>query len=167
MREPIKVIADILAAELAIPEGRIMLSNEEWDIEPTPGLYVALSDVAEKILASNNYPVVDDADDLFETQEVVALHDIQIDLMSFDDSARTQKEQVVAALHSVTAQQAMESNLMQVARIPSGFTNTSSLEESKWLNRYTVTVSVQALHQFVKTPPYYDTFRTPEVHING
>jgi hypothetical protein len=167
MREPIKVIADILASELALPPGQVMLSYEAWDIPPTPGLYIALAYIAEKVLANNNYPDDDGAGGFLETQQVVMLHDIQIDAMSFDDSARLQKEQIVAAIHSVAAQQAMDENGISIARIPSGFSNTSSLEASKMLNRFSITIRVSAVHTFTKTPPYYDNFKTPEVHVNA
>jgi hypothetical protein len=167
MREPIKVIADILASELALPAGQIMLAYEEWDIESTPGLFISLAYIGEKVLANNNYAEADNVGGFIETQEVVMRHEIQIDMMSFDDSARLKKEQVVAALHSVAAQQAMDENKISIARIPSGFVNTSNLEESRMLNRFTITISVSALHSFTKTPPYYNTFNPPEVHANA
>ena len=164
IREPIKVLADILSSKFGLSPGQIMLSFEEWNIPKTRGLYFALSYISEKVIANNNYTGADVNGGFTETQQVVVQHDIQIDVMSFDDSARLQKEQVIVALRSVAAQQGMEENNIRIARIPSGLSNTSSLEESKIMNRYSITVRLTALHTFRNAPPYYNTFQTPEVH---
>ncbi len=66
-------------------------------------------------------------------------------MMSFDSTARTRKEEVYLALRSLFAQAQMEINNMQVARMPSAFVDASSLEESKMLNRFTMTIAVTAM----------------------
>lgn len=145
-REAVKVIGDILASELDLrttgETAQIMLTNERFNIPPTNELYIALSYISGKPIANNNYF---DGNTAIETQAVVMLYQIQIDIMSFDATARTRKEEVYQALRSIFAQAQMETNNMQVARMPLAFTDASSLEESKMLNRYTMTIAVSAL----------------------
>lgn len=162
-REAIKVIADVLSNQMAIPIGQIMLDYERYTIPINNGLYIALAYLGGKPIANNNYF---DGNTLIETQSVVMLYQIQIDIMSFDSSARTRKEEVYQSLRSIYAEQAMEANGMQIARIPMGFVDTASLEETKMLNRFTITIQVTALLKKTQSPSYYDTFPTPEVYTN-
>lgn len=159
-REVVKVIGDILASELGLvssgKNSQIMLTNERFNIPPTPGLYIAISYVDGKPIANNNYF---DGNTVIETQQVVMLYHVQIDMMSFDFSARTRKEEVYLALRSLFAQAQMEINNMQVARMPAAFVDASSLEASKMLNRFTMTIGVTAMITKAKSvADIYDTF---------
>ncbi len=158
--EVVKVIGTILASELGLrttgPSAQIMLTNERFNIPPTSDLYVAISYVDGKAIGNNNYF---DGNAVIETQEVVMLYHIQIDIMSFDATARTRKEEVYLALRSLFAQAQMEINGVQVARMPAAFVDASSLEESKMLNRYTMTIAVTAMTTKEKSvADIYDAF---------
>lgn len=164
MAEPIKVIGDILTSELSLPVGQVMFGYERFDIPQTNGLYIALYSIGGKAIANNNYF---DGNTLMETQQVTILEQIQIDIMSFDPSARMRKEEVYQALRGIFAEQAMEANQMQIARMPSAFIDAASFEETKFLNRFTMTIAVTAMFTKVKAATsYYDQFPTPEVHVN-
>lgn len=167
-REPIKVVADILQKEMEIPDGQIMLGYQKWDIPTDPGLYVALVYIGGKAIGNNNYFTSsgDEPAQQIEHQEVAMRHVVQIDLLSFDASARIRKEEVLMALRSIYSQQQQEKYAMSIARIPSDLVDASSLEETKMLNRFTLTVPVTALHTKTKAAPYYDKFKTAEVHEN-
>jgi hypothetical protein len=159
MREPVKVIRDILKSELGLTDKRIMLTNSKIDIDPGPGIFIALSYLHSKAFASNNYATPTPAG-MQETQEVAMVHHIQVDIMSADESARMQKEQVIQALQSIFAQQAMDANLMNINKLPTEIIDTSSLEETKIMNRYTMNFSLFALHSLNKplAGGYYDKF---------
>jgi hypothetical protein len=154
-REPVLIIADLLQSELGLSDSAVMLSYEKINISTDPGLYIVLDYVSGKAIGNNNYF---DSDAIKEVQQVAMNHLIQIDLMSFDDSARTRKEEVIMALRSIAAQQAQDANAMQIARIPGEFINTASLENTKFLNRFTMTIVVKSIYTKTKTPQYYDTF---------
>lgn len=159
-REAVKVIGDIIAAEMELTaSGRncqIMLTNERFNIPVNDDIYVALSYVDGKPIGNNNYF---DGNTLIETQQVVMLYHIQIDIMSFGPDARTRKEEIYQALRSLRAQAQMEIYNMQIARMPAAFVDASSLEESKRLNRYTMTIAVSALLTKEKSvTDYYTTF---------
>lgn len=172
--EPIKVVRDILKSELGLDEGAIMLAYEKWDIPATEGLYVALSYMGPgKIVANVNDfdPVADQ-----EIQQVTMVNTVQIDVMSFDGSARVRKEEVAMALASIYSQQQQEKNNMQIGRQPTAFADASNLEVTKMLNRFVTTVSVTSLHVKRKSAGYFDKFNQrpgyleqvnpPEVHEN-
>lgn len=168
-REAIKVIGDVIANQMGLrttgPTAQIMLTNERFNIPPTNDLYVALSYVDGKPIGNNNYF---DGNTVIETQQVTMFYHVQIDIMSFDATARTRKEEVYMALRSIYAQQAMEAQNVQIARMPAAFVDASSLEESKMLNRYTMTIAVTALlTKTVTGDSYYDQFPFQYIENDG
>jgi hypothetical protein len=162
MSEVVKVIAGILAHEMDLANGQIMLTNERYNIPETEGLYMAVSYLSAKPIGNVDVSISNGAgptDGMTEKQSVTMFYQVQIDLMSFDSSARTRKEEVFMALRSLYAEAQMELNTMQIAAQPVGFTDISSLEETKYLNRYAVTVNVTALVTKQKAvTDYYNTF---------
>jgi hypothetical protein len=155
-KEPIKVVADILQAELELPDGQVMLGDEKWDIPAEMGLYLALRHVTPgRCVGVSNYF---DPEQNQEVQEVSMLHSVSIDLMSYDASARIRKEEVIMALGSMSAELAMVQNRVKIARQPSPFVDVSDVEPSGRLKRYTTTVMVNALHRKVKQADYIDKY---------
>lgn len=158
--EPVKVIAGIIKEELQLADEQIMLAYEKYMIPKTDGLYIALNYVSSKKIGGGSRAVPVPTG-MQEEQTVTMLHLIQIDLMSFDSEARVRKEEILMALSSIEAEMEMNRQHMQIARMPSSFVNTASLEETKILNRFTITISVTAAHAKIKTTPnYFDKFQT-------
>lgn len=171
-REPIKVLASILQAEMDLDDGQIMLANQQRVIPKNDGLYVAMQVIEERALSSVNRAEATE-DGMIEIQEVVMQQMVQIDFMSWDDSARLRKEEFLMAMGSIKAQQEMEKYLVSIAQLPAGFVNVSEPDDTKMLNRYTITAVMQALLRKTKEPvAYFDKFPTtstpePEVIVNG
>ena len=168
-REPVKVIADVLKDELGLDDGHIMLGFQRWGIPTDPGLYVALTPISTKPIGVNNY--VESAgpnpeDGMTEVQQAVTEDLVQIDAMSFGDSARVRKEEILMALTSVRSLQAQAEHQFQIARIPTSFVNASVLEETANLQRFVATIIVKAIRTKTKAVEYFDTFTAPEVHAN-
>lgn len=135
-----------------------MLTNQKWEIPETPGLYVAISYVSGKVIGNDNYSVATD-DGMTEMQQLVMMYQVQIDLMSYDDSARTLKEIAYMGLMSVASQQIQEQYNVQLARNPAPFQDVSILEETARLNRYTTTINVtQLITNQNPNVPYYSDF---------
>lgn len=165
-REPIKVVGDVLAAEMALIPGQIMLGLENWRIPPTRGLYVALLYGTERVVGSVNRTACAGSAFL-EYQEVAMLHDVTVEVMSFDSSARLRRVEVLQALRSVAAQNAADAANMKISGIPENFLPIPSPEPAKQLNRFHASFRVNALYQKVRRADYYATFSTPEVLTNG
>jgi hypothetical protein len=166
-REPIKVVADVIKAELGLADEQIMLAYQPYTIPENRGLFVSLREIGpSKVIANINTPATNEPG-VTEIQETTIRHLIQIDILSFNSEARTRKEEVVMALNSVKAQQEMELNLMQFGRVTSDLVDASSLEETQFVNRFTMTIAVTALHRKTKTITYFDQFTNPpEVTVN-
>ncbi len=155
--EPIKVIGMAIQEQMALAEGAIMLGLENWEIPKDKGLFVSLAYGAEQVISNTNSNGVNAQGEYCEYQDVVMLHQVDIDIMSFDSSARTRKEEILWAVQSYYAQELMEKYSMRLASIPGAFVPIQSLEPTKQLNRFQVTIMVNALHQNAKTTPYYDS----------
>lgn len=176
IKEPIKVLGEVIQAELELADGAIMLGLENWAIPKDKGIYVALLYGPDKVIGNNNTSREEDGVFL-EVQETAMLHEIIVDLMSFDKSARERKEEVIMAFNSTRAQVAMEAAGMRFGSLPRDFTAVPDLEPAKLLNRFRATVSVYALHVRTRPQPYFDKFNQrqgfadsvnpPEVIING
>ena len=161
--EPIKAVADVIKNELGLSSGQIMLAYEKWDIAKNDKLYVDLSYASQRALCVKSEF---DSENLQEIQSVTIHSLVQVDILSFGDEARTRKEEVLMALNSVYSKQVQEANNMQFGRIPSEWTNTSTLEETKFLNRFTMAVAVTSVKRKVKGVEYYDTFPNAEFTVN-
>lgn len=161
MREASKIVADILVAQLGpkvLPAGQIMLTNQKWKIPANQGLYAAVSYISGQAISSSS-TYAPGGSGLTETQQILMLYHIQIDLMSYDDSARVLKEIAYMAFGTIAAEQLMEQYGVQVARQPAAFADTSMLEESGRLNRYTTTIAVtQVIVNTNTNVPYYTDF---------
>lgn len=158
--EPIKVVADILQKEMLLAKGQIMLAYQQYEIPKVPGLYVALDYLSSKPISANN-TILPSPTGMDEIQSVTMRHIIQIDILSFNSEARTRKEEILMALSSVYSQAQQAANSLQIARLSSEFTNTASLEDTKILNRFTISIAVTAVHNKIKgTADYYDDFTT-------
>lgn len=164
--EPIKVLAMALQAEMGLGDGQIMLGLENWKIPENQGLYIALSYGVEQVVGNVNYNGTDAQDGYTEVQDIAMLHLIDIDVMSFDSSARLRKEEVLQALQSYAAQELMEQYQMRIASTPGSFAPVQTLEQTKQLNRFMISVAVNALHRKVKATPYYDSIDPVGLVVN-
>ena len=165
--EPIKVIADIFQTELSLVTGKVMLENQKVFITGE-GLHIVLQYVAPSKPIGGHQGLITVDGVTCEIQETSFLHQIQVDLYSYDGTARARKEEVMMALGSIYSQQKQGENFIQIARNIAPFNDVSTLEGTARLNRFVTTIAVTALHRKVKaTTQYYDTFTEPEVHTNA
>lgn len=146
LREPILVVADVLQQGLGLAADAVVLAYEKNLIPKASGLYVSLDYVGpSKCIANVNE--VDEAGN--EVQSSSFSHLIQMDLLSYDASARRRKEEAAMALASIYAVQQMDAYSMSISRNPSPWLDASSLEPTKRLNRFVSTLVVFAVHRKV------------------
>jgi len=166
-KEAIEVIANIIDNELTLETGQVVIYNQKYNLPADQGLHITVGYLSTKVIANNNYPV-DATVDMNETQQVAVNHQVQIDCMSAGPLARLAAIEILMALNSVYAQRLCEQYNIRISRIPSQFNDTSILEASAILNRFTLTITVDALYSRTKTlSDYNTTFLAPEVHHNG
>lgn len=157
--EPIKVMGMVLQQEMDLPVTQILLGKENYKIPKVEGLYVALLYGPDTTIGNNNYNSTDAQGNFYEVQDAVMLHQIEIEIMSFDSEARLRKQEVLQALQSYYAQSLMEKYQMRIAATPTSFVPVDTIEETKQLNRFHVAVAVNAIWRKIKTTPYYETLQ--------
>ena len=157
--EPIKVLAQALFVGLRLPEGQIMLGLENYKVPANPGLYIALLYGPDTTVGNNSRYDTDQNGAYYQVQEAAKLHEIILDVMSFDAAARVRQQEVIFAVTSDQAVALMEENSMRFGSTPGTFLPVPSLEETKQLNRWRVSFSVNAIHRKATPVPYYDTLQ--------
>lgn len=166
-REVAKIIADILVAEMGLAAGQIMMSEENFEIPKTDAMFIAVSYVSSKPIGVTVTNTPDGLGGMTEVQEAAMDHQVQLDIMSFNDDALDRREEVLLALASNASQFYQEQNLIQISRHCTPFQDLSTIEETRILKRYTTTFRVKAVTRKSKVGLYYDTFLTPEVQSNA
>ena len=168
-REPAKVIADILTAVIApiLPDGVGMtcaMSNQKYDI-PTDGILFVFSYISGKAIGTTDEASFSGS--AIETQSAT-MHDmVQIDMMSFDNTARIMRGPVLMALNSIISQQLQEKYAMRIGKIPTQWNDASDLEETKMLTRYVMTVQTTSVQRITANlGDYFDTFPTTQEVVN-
>lgn len=164
MIEPIKVIGQILQAELGLEEGRILLENQPLPAPNDTDLFIRLRYESPSEVVGVGTETADNPAGLREEQGATYRHVICISIMSFGAKARLRKEEVALALTSQTAEQLAEENQIQIARTVGPILNLSEAEAGSMLNRYTIDVPVFAVHRKEKQVDYFTDFTNiPEV----
>lgn len=161
-REVSKIVMDILSEEMSLDAAHCLLGNQKWNIPVDKQLFVVVFDTIAGRVGTANFLDTDPTSPYvgLETQQLTALHDCRVEIMSFDDEARVRKEEVVLALQSIYAQQLMGQYLIQIGR-PQNPVDASETEVSGRLFKFVTHVNVTCLHQKVKIPPgagYNDKF---------
>jgi hypothetical protein len=156
-REPALVVADILQNGLGLDADAVVLAYEKNLIPKRTGLYVSIDYVGPtKVIANVNEF---EAGTGREIQSATLSYLIQMDLLSYDASARRRFKEAAMALASVYAVQQMEKYGLSINRNPSPFVDASSLEPTKRLNRFISTMVVfGSVRKVVPDPPFYQTF---------
>lgn len=151
-REPVKVVADALQAQMGLADDALVLDYQKNFIPKTEGLYISIQEIGARQIGKSDYIDTTDPASPLEVQTSAWLHMIQIELISYDGSARARKEEVPMALGSIFSRQNQEKYSMQIAPLTGPPTNTSRLEETGFLNGFAYTVNVSAVHRLVRGP---------------
>lgn len=175
-REPGKVIRDILLSEMDLTAGQVLFTNQKFEI-PTLGLFIVLSYLGPSKVVARNSELIDDSfGGTSELQSIVMLHAVQIEIMAYNDAAggnqaRARKEEIDMALSSIFSQQQQERYAMQIARHTAPFLDTSFLEETEMMTRYTTTVQTTSVNRKQKTTnDFYSDFSRavpPQLVVNA
>lgn len=164
--EPIKVLAMVLQEEMGLDSNHILLGLENFPLPEDVGLFVSLRYGPDQVIGNNQYNALNDSGDYSEIQDTVMLHFIDVEVLSFDSSARLQKQAVLQAIQSYYAQSLMENYQMRLASTPGSFTPVPSPEPSKQLNRFAITIGVNAIYRKIKVTPFYETLQTVDLIEN-
>lgn len=162
------ILAEIFRVELGLPvePPRVFIYNQRFQLPTDNGLFVSVARLGF-VLFGSAVEYVDDPDTgaLLEQQSVNVNDMIQVDVASRDESAERRQHELIMALKSFTAQQAMEIHAFSIAQLPSSMVDVSHVEAAARLNRYSMTVAVTCSRTRTRPVTYYDTFPDNIVHI--
>lgn len=161
MAEPIKLICQVLQRQLDLTDKQIWIYNQKRDIPNDYGVYYVVSYLGQKIIGNIRKEIATQQG-LMEYQSVHSLAMYQLDVLSRGSKAREMRDKAIMALNSTYSQQVQEANGFQIARNSFQVTNTSEVEGTAELNRYSVSFNVTYMTETTKSIDYYDTF-TKEV----
>lgn len=145
---------------------QIWLRNQNKVIPDDDKLYIIVgivssvpfSNITEVVpVTVNSIPL------LQENQRTTIKEDIQIDVVSADIQAAQRAWEVIAACHSLYAQQIQDANSFKIFRNPTHFVDLSGIEGGSTVNRYSIMISVWSWYVKTKILPqtgdnYYDDF---------
>lgn len=160
-REAAKIAVDILMSELDLDAEHCLLGNQKWDIPKDKALFVVVFAQAAPPYGGTSFVDNDSASPSFgkEIQQVTVLHDIRVEIMSFDNSARVRAMEVGMAFASLYAQQLAERYNITIGRtqVP---VDASDSEPTGRLQKFVTHTNIGALHQKVKgtNADYFDKF---------
>ena len=157
MTPTVKLIADIVQASLGLSAERVWIYNQRREIPRDKGLFVVVGRLATVPYANVN-DVVMSSTSATETQFVAFQETLKLEVFSHDTSAIERDWEVVAALHSLYAEDSAMANTFRLAQVPTSMVDTSFLEGTSILYRTSMTVQVLRAYSKTLVAAYYDTF---------
>lgn len=156
IREPIKVIADILSRELNISPDRVFLMNSLRELPKDEGAFIVLQEMTFPPFGlKNEYKTINGV--YTEVQSYMTKQRITISLLSKNTEARLQKFDVNLALNSTYSQQMQEQYGFHISAI-NPVSNRSFLEETSRLYRYDTEATVITAYSKQSAVDYYAVF---------
>lgn len=157
MAEPIKDICNILQTQLDLTNGQIWIYNQKRDISNDFGIYYVVQYNGQRIIGNIRKEIATN-EGLMEYQSVHNLAQYNIEIFSRGNDVREAKDQAIMALNSTYSQQVQEAHGFQIARNSFQVTNTSEVEGTAELNRFSISFNVTYMNETTKSIAYYDTF---------
>lgn len=157
-------IAGVVRSCLHLGESQVILARQKFEIPPDSSLLVVLSLEEPKYIGNNVKTINDPALGMRDVQYVTLRDLVQIDILAMTNpktganEARDKRNQVMLALNSSLCEQTQEMLQYSLARNPISFANTSALEATQFLERYTATLAVTYSEEAEQFPTYFDSF---------
>lgn len=144
--------------EMELCSERILIYNQKWNLPNKFDIFISLGILTSKPFA--NRTVYEDRDEqgFYEVQSLNLMETISVDIFSYNNTARTRKEEVIMAMSSTFSQQKQSEHSFKIGLIPTNFTNVSSVEASKSLNRYNISIPVLSWRKKEKKVEYFDSY---------
>lgn len=155
-REPIKVIAELLANQMDLSADRIFIYNDGRPLPKDDGLYLVISiNGTEPFRNTSKFTkkVVNGVETFTDEIDINFKQNIIVSVISKDSSARLRAYEVTGALSSIYSQQLQEKYACHIAKI-GRVTDASFLEKTDMLTRMDVSISVLSWKKIVKDVDY-------------
>lgn len=162
-------VVDIIRKEMGLDQQHIWIQAQNRKIPPnSEDLYVVVGLVDFLPISSKSYfkEVYDSGEgtDTIERQILYGRANVQVDIFSRSNEARTRRGEVVMALNSFYSQEVQNSKQFRIFELPSSFLNLSGLAGGSDINRFTLRFYAMVAEEKDKSSDYYDVFNG-ELHI--
>lgn len=166
-KEPIKVLVELLLAELELKPEQVTLYNQEFPIPPDDRLYINLGILGTRTFGSRNkYEKDPVTDELREVQGTNRQEMISLLAYSKSSAARERNWEIPLVFTSTLAEQLMEKHAFKIGRVSANMQDVSEGEGAARINRYSFTFLVLAAYQKIKNVEYFDKFAQPLIITN-
>lgn len=162
------VLRQLFETELDLPPEpqRVFLYNQPWGIPPNQEAYGLISFLGSQTFGQSASWQTNPATlGLDYVQSINVREQYQFDWFSAGSEAEIRKQDPVFALKSYTAESLAEQYGFQIAYVTDSMLDTSRLEASRILYRYTYTFGVTRAIERTRPVPYYDKFPVPALNI--
>ena len=155
-------VVDIIRTEMGLDQQHIWIQAQNRKIPPNSNdLYVVVGVVDFLPISSKSR--FDSKTDK-EIQTLYGRANIQVDIFSRSNEARTRRGEVLMALNSFYSKGIQDSKQFRIFELPSTFINLSGLAGGSDINRFTMRFYAMVAEDKVKSSTYYDTFNE-ELHV--
>lgn len=150
-------IVDILRKQLGLDNNHIWIAAQNRKIPPqAQELFITVGAVMFKPISSKSKY---NPETNTEVQMVYGRVDVQVDIFSRNNEARMRRAEILMALNSFYSDEVQNKNSFRIFELPSVWNNTSYLEGSSTLNRFTMIIPTMAWVKKEINSDYYDKFR--------
>lgn len=161
-----KFLADIIQTELSIPQGRVVLYNQNFKPPKDDDIFVVIALQTPKIISSSNRfePADAEAEPPTNDREVKSVAKSEtwiIEITSKNTDAMEQLPAVIASLTSNYSEQLQESNSIRIFRTAT-IQDLSFIEGGSSLHRYRIPVIINSTEVIVKDIITYNKYQTPQ-----
>lgn len=165
-REPILIVADILKTVMSLRENQVILTNQKYLI-PTTGILIDLSYLGPaKIICRKSTMEDDGQGGQREVLSANVQNQIGIDILGMGQESMFRKEEIAMAMGSIYAQEQMGKYCVQIARHIGDMIDSSFLEATKMVTRYSSSIICTSVKRLVRTnAEYYSEFQA-ELHTD-
>lgn len=149
-------VVDIIRKEMGLDQQHIWIQAQNRKIPPnSEDLYVVVGLVDFLPISSKSYylPETDT-----ERQILYGRANVQVDIFSRSNEARTRRGEVIMALNSFYSQEVQNSRQFRIFELPSSFLNLSGLAGGSDINRFTLRFYAMVAEEKDKSSDYYEVF---------
>lgn len=156
------VLATIIQNEMSIPDGRIVLYDQNFKAPKDDEIYIIISTGLDNIISNTNKfdHVLNE-----QVQKIQRNTTFNIEITSKNEDAKIRRHEVLMAINSNYAQRMMEENNIRIFRTPN-IQDLSFIEGSSALHRYRISVIINSMEIKRSSTDYYENFQKVEVEIN-
>lgn len=166
--ETAKILVKLLESQLdLVDQQRVVIWNQTWRMPEDKGLYIVVRLLWSKPFAQVARYDPDTSTGLTEIQGANVQEHYRLEIMSSGSLARVYLPEVQFAMSSTAALQVQELNHMKFGSLSTGFRDTSYLDGSERINRFSVEFNILRAYERTREVAYYDKFTIPPIiHTN-